>query len=205
MWGVISKPFGIGLFGIGIILFFIAIYLWVRWYRQERRKTIAKIPSIKVQPSQESDYYYLEVKNVGGIGTFEADIQMIGRSIYAPFQFNHKACWGKTAGRESRIPSGQTDRIKVARKVYDNTPVWASLHLDLCYWNSQSSQEQYQKSSSYIVGAKNIDDTGKEYPMEKPEFTLSVTISAVEGLKEGSFSRQYRLTLGGLEELPTII
>ena len=37
--------------------------------------------------------------------------------------------------------------------------------------------------------------------MEKPEFILSVVFSAVEGLKDGSVTHQYKLSLEGLEEL----
>lgn len=185
---------------------FFASGLAVIWGQQKEinklKKQLDTKPSIQVKPINEFDDYYLEVKNIGSTGTFNADIQIMeGWEHITPYGFNqYKACWEATRGREAKILKDQTDRIKIAHLV--SYPPSTSQHLNLYYYDPQSSQENYVHSDTHWVGATITSENGKERPLPVLEFILKVTISAEEGLREGSFTKKYKLGFSGLEELP---
>jgi hypothetical protein len=179
----------------------------IRELEASKSKNEPELPSIVVEPITDSVTYYLEVKNVGTAGTFEAEVKVIAGRFPTYRPFSYKGCWEQNPGKETRILNGQTDKLRIARLVtleaggIINPP----MKLELCYWDSKTNQEQHESSYAWIPGARNVTTDGTEMPVEKPEFTISVNISTVEGMKEGSFIRHYKLTLAGLEELPTAI
>jgi hypothetical protein len=191
---------------IGLIVAPFLSFYKVRQRRDVLQKKLDAIegalPSIEVKPVNKRDMYYLEVKNIGNTGTFEAEIQMIKSNAPIPSQVNqYTACWAIARGREARIRKSLTDRLKIAHFI-TSPPDYLSQHLDLYYYEPQSGQENHVHSDSYLVGAKVVSANGEERPLKKPEFVLQVTISSEPSLKEGSFIKKYKLGLSGLEELP---
>jgi len=191
----------VGTIIIGLILSPYHIYTEVDRKRNKLQAQLDTRPSIEVRPVNKFDDYYLEVKNIGNAGKFEAEIQMLESNTLIPSELNqYKACWETTKSREVQILKDQTDRVKIARFV-SYPPHYQSQHLSLYYYNSQSGQESHIDSDGYKVGAKIISENGKERPLTKPGFILRVTISSKPSLKEGSFIKKYKLGLDGLEEL----
>lgn len=188
---------GIGIFALAVIW---GAIMLPNWGFNKRRRG-AK-PSIEVRPVNDFDDYYLEVKNTGSTGTFEAQIEMLEGHIFEVHKLDrYSACWESTRGRQAQIVNSLTDRVRIARFV-SHPPYYQTQHLDLYYHDPQTSQEEHVDSDSYIVGATVTSKNGKERPLTRPEFILRVTINAAEGLREGPFIKKYKLGLGGLEELP---
>lgn len=186
-------------------VFFLAPYKIYKAEKQECNRLQTQLdtrPSIEVRPIKEHDLYCLEVKNRGNTGEFQAQIEMLEGHIHVGMKLNrYLACWEYAPHKEAKILKDQVDKIKIARFISNHPYITQYLHL--YYYDPISSGENYIGSDAWFIGSKIIAVNGTEREVTKPEFMLRVTISSEPSLKQGSFVKEYKLGLGGLEELPS--
>jgi len=159
--------------------------------RRENNDLRATRPSVVVGIVNQHNLYTLEVKNTGNTDTFEAQIRIPWTNAHIPPRLQkYKAWWEIADGVSSKILNNSYDRILIAKLVEE--PPHIMNNLRHYYYDIQTKQKGHVTTIRY-----GIDD-----PQPNNEFKLEVTISSTRGLIGKGFSRDYRLTVDGLEELP---
>lgn len=182
----------------GFIVFLGFVGWWLSDLHNYVRRLESAKPSIEVRPANDLHDYYLEVKNIGSTGTFEAQVELVkGKSYVFGLPQMYSACWDKTNNNKTQIMKGHKDKLKIATLEIPARVL--SMSLRFYYYSS------YYFEGSYVEGIRYSDSTSwipGSNQVVVPEFTLRITISSEPSLKEGSFVRNYKLSSSGLEELP---
>jgi hypothetical protein len=183
-----------------------AFYVYAELEISNRRLRKAK-PAIATTIPPYPDNYSLEIKNIGGDGEFQAEIEVIeGAQNLMEKILKFPANWEDTDQIQRPLLSHEAKRIKIARLVDDGT------HIQLCSRNLQNNKEYYIRAYSDIPspgqtqtpsGKQAFSDVPSLFKLQidpDPKFKLQITIYAVGGLIDGKpFKRMYSLSLKGLE------
>ena len=166
---------------------------WTIYGLQQRIQQLeSAMPSIEVKVANDIDAFYLDVKNVGEVGDFQAQVEIVSgaenlrgdRRLYSGY-------WVIAAKGTSHITRDQIDRVKIASLVPAVSPL-SIMNFRLYFYDEASNSEKSVDSTSWNpIDVRTL----------RPSFDLRVTLSADQGLKEGSFIKKYKLSVNGLEEL----
>lgn len=168
-------------------------FIWwkISELRRDNHDLRATRPSIAVGIVNEHNLYALEVKNTGETATFEAQIKIPWAHAYIPTRLRQYKVWWEIAdGVSSQILNNGYDRIPIAELVEE--PLHIMKNLRHYHYDIQTKQKGYVTTIRYSIGE----------PQPCREFNLEVTISSNPSVVGKGFSRNYRLTVAGLEDFP---
>jgi hypothetical protein len=174
---------------IGFVLFCAIIY----WITHDLYKKIQELednkPTIRVFPTINHDDYYLDVINYGEKAVFSAQIGIVDSNTneYQKLQ-GYNGVWNSTGNDEITIMKAHTASIKIATINRRNN----IQNISLFAFDKVNNMIRTIESASWIP---NSNDS-----IIKPEYKLQVTISASPSLKEGSFYKNYDISLSRIKE-----
>ena len=184
---------------VGFICF-CGVTIWRMSEHSQRIKKFEEVrPSVKVKPVREHDSFFLEVENVGGAGTFEAQVEVVkGKEHVLGLPGKYSPYWAETMDKETEMMNGLKKRLTIASLITPS-PQLVFMKFRFHYWELNYCEY------SRIEGIRGIDSISwvpgsKQTVM--PNFVIRVTISSAPSLREGAFIRDYQLSADGLIESP---
>lgn len=154
-----------------------------------------QLPTVEVTPMEEDNNYFLEVKNNGNAGEFEAQIKIVEDATGNTVGDLYFGYWDYGRGNTATIRN--IDRVRIAHReitVYSpgHTIVSSLTSLQLFCCDNLLMSPQVRCAGTW---SSDIQDA------LKPSYILQVTISSTPPLKGGKFMKEYRLDLEGLKEI----
>lgn len=175
---------------------FLCFCIFIIWRDVEQHQIIQDRPSVKVSPVDERrSFFYLEVENVGGAATFEAQVEIVkGKEFVSLLPDRYSPYWDETKHKKTQIMKGHKNRLLVA-SLHMSGSAPMPMNFRFHYWESAYFE------GMLFEGIRSIDSTswipgGKGLVI--PKFILRVTISSDPSLREELFDKYYELSTAGL-------
>jgi hypothetical protein len=196
-------------------LAFVFFVFW-GWFGEARRvrQLEEARPHIEVIPTKRNRYYYLEVKNTGHVGDFNAQVTVTIKTGYNSNLIGksqtHMGYWLKARSNKATILNNDSDEIIVAHleKVKppetpktDAPPITERI-LEIFYYNPDVQKGGFSSPippnlSSWYSPSWTLQDESTP----KPEYLLQVSIGSDPALLT-PFTKNYILSGTGLVEEP---